>query len=39
MDADQNRDRDVGVRLVTVDLFVLLVCVLIGAAWISTALA
>ena len=39
VDADQNLDRDVGVRLVTVDLFVLLVCVLIWTAWISMALA
>jgi hypothetical protein len=29
VDADQNLDWDVGVWLVTVDLFVLLVCVLI----------
>ena len=34
VDADQNLDRDVGIRLVTVDLFVLLVCVLIWTAWI-----
>ena len=39
MDAEQNLDRDVGVRLVTFDLFVLLVCVLIWTAWISMALA
>ena len=39
MDEDQNLDWDVGVRLVTVDLFALLVCVLIWIAWISMALA
>ena len=35
VDADQNLDMDVGVQLVTFDLFVLLVCVLIWIAWIS----
>ena len=39
MDEVQNLDWDVGVRLVTVDLFVLLVCVLIWIAWIAMALA
>ena len=39
MDEDQNLDSDVGFRLVTVDLFVLLVCVLIWIAWIAMALA
>ena len=39
VDADQNLDRDVGVRPVTVNLFALLVCVLIWTAWISIALA
>ena len=39
MAKDQNLDRDVGVWLVTVDLFVLLVCVLIWIAWIAMALA
>ena len=38
MDEDQNLDRDVGVRLVTVDSFVLLVCVLIWIASVSMAL-
>ena len=38
VDADQNFDRDNGVRLVTVDLFVLLVCVLIWNAGISMTL-
>ena len=35
MAKDQNLDWDVGVRLVTVDLFVLLVCVLIWIASVS----
>ena len=39
VDEDQNLDWDVGVRLVTVDLFILLVYVLIWIAWISMALA
>ena len=39
VDEDQNLDWDVGVRLFTVDLFVLLVCLLIWIAWISMALA
>ena len=39
VDADQNLDWDVGVWRVTVDLFILLVCVLIWIAWIAMALA
>ena len=39
MDADQNLDWDVGFWRVTVDLFILLVCVLIWIAWIAMALA
>ena len=36
MDANKNLNRDVDLWLVTLDLFVLLVCVLISRAWIST---
>ena len=39
VDEDQNLDWDVGIRLVTVDLFVLLVCVLIYIACIAMDLA
>ena len=39
VDADQNLDRDIGIWLITVDLFVQLVCVLIWIARISMALA
>ena len=38
MDEDQNLDCDVSFRLVTVDLFVLLVCVLIWIESVSMAL-